>query len=94
MLPVGVVEVSAGELRDVDETHEERPAAFAFAAIHELVDEALATAAAMDEQILHLHELAHVRLDLEVGPARSLAHLPLREAQLHSGRSPAVRIRP
>src|SRR6266542_1401022 len=83
MLPLQVVLAwIVGERAAVGESHEERLAGRSFAAPQQLVNEALTATAAMHEHVLHLNELAHVRLDLKVAPSGDLAGLPLREAIL------------
>ena len=74
----------------IDQTKEERPAFASSALVQQLVDEALATSAAMHEHVLHRDQLVHVRSHLEVAPTAPFAHFAIREPVI-APRHPATR---
>ena len=60
----------------------------------QLVNEALATPAAMDQQILQLLQPVQMDLQLRIAPARRLAHVAAREAVSRRAPSSAARTPP
>jgi hypothetical protein len=72
------------EAFDIEEAGEEGLALLALAVPEQLVDEALAGAAAVDEHVLERGELFEMRAHGEVRPARVLAHLAPREAHVRA----------
>ncbi len=69
------------ELFDVDQARQERSTALRVAFVHQLVDQALAAAAGVHEQVLQLLEPVQMHLELRVAEPRVLAHRAACEAQ-------------